>query len=234
MSTQKSLENSPDNSDVNKRVRVCALVDGFNMYHSLDGFDRGGPLGYAKYQKYKWLCLASLAKKFLTANEILGSIKYFTAFPNWDPAKLLRHETYVSAQRYYGVEVIKGEFRNKRVVCRADGGCKREFVIKIEKQTDVNIAVSIIKFAPLFDKLLLFTGDSDQIPAVKLFKHLYREKRIGVVIPIGRNAEELAAECDEAYRIEEQHLIDSQLPNPIEVVRNGKVVSRILKPTTWP
>lgn len=217
-----------------KTVKVCALIDGFNMYHSLDGFDRGGEIGYAKYQKYKWLCLTSLATRFIKDGESLSAVKYFTAFPNWDQAKLLRHETYVSAQKYYGVEVIKGEFRNKWVECRADGGCKRPFTIKIEKQTDVNIAVTMLELANEYDKFLLFTGDSDQIPAVKLLKKRHPDKRIAVVIPIGRRAEELAAVCGESFQIEEKHLRECQLPNPIEIIRNGKTLSRICKPTVWP
>ncbi len=228
-----SIENLHEQQTEPKQIKVCALIDGFNVYHSLDGFERGGDIGYAKYQKYKWLCLTSLANRFLKEGEVIASVRYFTAFPDWNQAKLLRHETYVSAQKYYGVEVIKGEFRNKWVECRADGGCKLEFKIKIEKQTDVNIAVAIIEFAPEYDKLLLVTGDSDQIPAVKLFKKRYPDKQVAVVVPIGRRADELSKVCGESFQIEEQHLIDCQLPNPIEVVRNGKTVSRIVKPATW-
>jgi uncharacterized LabA/DUF88 family protein len=214
-------------------VQVCALVDGFNMYHSLDDFDRGGNLRYAKYQKYKWLCLTSLAKRFLQPNEVLGAVKYFTAFPDWDQAKLLRHETYASAQKHFGVEIVKGHFKEKSVVCRADGGCKLHFKTRVEKKTDVNIAVAVFDLPEEFGKVLLFTGDADQVPAIELFKKHNPTRHIAVVTPIGRSCDELARTCGESYKITEADLAASQLPNPIPIIRNGKQVSLIVKPTSW-
>ncbi len=218
-----------------KSIRVCALIDGFNVYHSLEHFDHGvDPADRAKYQKYKWLCLTTLAKRFIKKGEELAHVKYFTAFPDWNQAKRLRHETYVSAQKYFGVEVIKGEFKDKKVECRADGGCGLEFYTKIEKQTDINIAVAMIDVEPEYDKILLFTADTDQVPAVELFKRLHPDKRIAVVIPIGRGAKQLAKVCGESFKIEEADLIASLLPNPLPIMRDGKQISMIVKPTRWP
>lgn len=212
--------------------KVYAFVDGFNLYHSLDRFDQGtDETECAKYQQYKWLCLTSLVRKFISADEELVKVMY-TAFPDWDSAKRLRHETYVSAQKYMGVEVIKGEFKrhNHNIVCRA--ACRQEFAVNVEKQTDINISISMIDCADRYDKALLLTADSDQVPTINLLKKLH--KQAAVIIPIGRGAKELTRASGQAFKITEQHLRECQLPNPLPIMRDGKQISIIIKPTRWP
>lgn len=211
---------SADNA---QKVRVLAFVDGFNLYHAL----------VPRYEKYKWLCLTSLAKRFIASiTEELVGVEYFTTLPTWDDAKRLRHETFISAQKTRGVRVTKGEFKHKTVTCRAS--CKQQFKINVEKQTDVNIAVAMIDRVSEYDKLLLLTADSDQVPAIKLLLKLHPEKKIAVIVPIGRKAKELKEACGSAYKITEDHLRECQLPDPLPIMRDGKQVSVLIRPTTWP
>jgi len=221
-------------------LRVFGFVDGFNLYHALEKFEPSvltpGTDPY-RYQKYKWLCLTSLMKKFVRPkSETLVGVELFTAYPNWPNTedKRRRHETFVSAQQYKGVHVTLGDFKPKLETCRADLGCKRTFYTNVEKQTDINIAVSMIKRAPEYDKAILLTADSDQVPTISLLREMYKNKTFAVMPPIGRGAKDLARVCHEYFRMTEQHLIDCQFPNPLPIEKNGKVSSHLVKPTAWP
>lgn len=204
------------------------------MYHALDHFPHAPDTD--RYQKYKWLCYRTLMAQFLDANtEELRRVFYFTAFPNWPNSedKRLRHETYVSALKVTEVEVIKGEFKTKQVECK--GKCKEWFDGREEKQTDINIATTIIEVAHEFDVLMLLTADSDQVPTIRLLKKLHPQKTVYIVPPIGRNSKELVTAAGKNSRktMEERHLAAAVLPNPVDVMRDGRVISQIWKPATW-
>ena len=239
------MENSPSDRDGNETqvdestlatlpqvTRVMAFVDGFNLYHALDWFDRGvNEDDKMRFQKYKWLCLTSLVRKFiLSKSEELVGVRYFTTYPHWDLAKQDRHRKYVMAQIAQGVTVEFGDFKPKTVKCK--GTCKTVFNVWEEKQTDVNIAVRMLEFAAAnaYDKLILVSGDSDQVPALKLIRKLHSEKIIASLIPIGRGANEIYQVCKLNYTMTEQHLKDCQLP---DTVRWDKVGIDIAKPASW-
>jgi uncharacterized LabA/DUF88 family protein len=236
MSIEKSQpEQASVTADNTNKIKVLAFIDGFNLYHSLERFDHGvDEADRCRYQKYKWLCLTSLVKRFIAPrDEELVGVEYFTTYPTWDSAKRLRHETYVSAQKLMGVHVTLGEFKHKTVVCRA--GCKQEFVINVEKQTDINIATAMLDLAHTYDKLLLLTADTDQVPAIKLLKKLHPHKKVAMVIPIGRGAKQLKKVCDgNAYKITEDHLRNCQLPALIPIMRDRRQISLIVRPAIWP
>ena len=217
------------------KIRVIALIDGFNLYHSLERFDGGrDEADRARYQKYKWLCLTALVKRFVAPmTEELVSVEYFTTLPTWDEAKKFRHQTYISAQKLMGVNVTLGEFKRKTVPCRA--ACKQEFAINVEKQTDVNIALAMNGLSERYDKLLLLTADSDQVPTINLLKKMHPSKRVAVIVPVGRKAKELKKACGgNAFKITEEHLSQCQLPNPIPIMRDGRQVAVLVKPVVWP
>ncbi len=230
MSSQNDQAKPPE---IHRKV-AYAFIDGFNFYHAIKYFPHAPD--HERYHKYKWLCYRSLMAQFLDpASEDLGAVLFFTAFPNWEnsQAKRQRHETYVSALKATGVETIKGEFKTKEVECKAQ--CKQVFEAREEKQTDINIATSVIERASQFDILLLVTADSDQVPTIRLFKKLHPEKTIYIIPPIGRNSKELIQEAGKPSRkiMEEAHLAASLLPNPVDVVRSGKTISQIWKPANW-
>jgi len=221
------------NPPVQNKIRVLAFIDGFNLYHALDEYTRGAtPEEKVKYKKYKWLCLTSLVKVFIRpVTEELVGVEYFTTYPSWNAGKLARHRTFVSAQIKVGVHVTFGEFKEKMLRCRAD--CMAEYKAYEEKQTDINIATSMIDFAGRYDKLILLTADSDQVPALKLLKKLHPAKRLASLPPIGREAKELAQVCHESFKMTEAHLAACQLPTPIPLIQNGVQYGVLEKPLGW-
>jgi hypothetical protein len=93
--------------------------------------------------------------------------------------------------------------------------------MKEEKQTDVNIAVKMFEMVEGYDKLILLTADSDQVPSVRLLLGMHKEKKIYVLPPIGRNSKELVKAAGKNRLVmTEDHLKLSLLPNPVEYVNS--------------
>lgn len=200
--------------------RVAVFIDGFNVYHALTCDPRT--------KKHRWLNLEQLAKCFLTSNDSLSEIYYFTALALWDADKVVKHKTYISALRTTSVQPILGAFRRKDKYCTL---CKREYPTYEEKRTDVNIAIKLFQTAIIdsWDTALIISGDSDLIPAIEAVKKSFPSKQIGVIIPIGRRAEELKIVADFHRKMKLKHLETSQFPE--EIVLNGGGI--IKKPLSW-
>ena len=204
----------------NNMNRIAFFVDGFNVYHAL--------LENPAYVKCKWLNLVKLAECFVGRNDNLVKVFYFTAYTTWNPDKVTRHQIYVKALQHAGVEVVLGMFKYKQKRCR---NCNTLYDTHEEKETDVNIATMLFKTAvqDLYDSAVIVTGDSDLVPAVKAVKSVFPTKKIGVMIPIGRSAEDLKKNCDFRFKMKERHLQTSQFPDVIDL--GGGV--KLERPKTW-
>jgi len=186
--------------------RVSFFIDGFNVFHSLDS--------EKQYHKYKWLDYSALAKCFISSKDVVSDIFYFTAYAHWDPAKKARHQLLVRAAQMKGIQVVFGKFKLRDKQCRL---CNKTYQTFEEKQTDVNISVKLFQCAynDTFDTAMIVTGDSDIVPAIRSVKESFPAKKIGVVIPIGRTAEEMKQACDFHMKMKERHLATSQFPDSI-------------------
>jgi len=189
-------------------VRVMFFIDGFNLYHAIDYKKR--------YHKYKWLNLQKLCECFTSKKEEIGTIKYFTAYSTWRPESMKRHQLYIKALRNVGIEPIFGKFKWKDKKCKL---CGKIFTAHEEKRTDVNIAVNLFVDAMLdnYDKAIIVSADTDLIPAIYAVKSNFPPKNIGLVIPIGRGAEELKSIVDFHMRMKEKHLEVSQFEDTIDL-----------------
>jgi uncharacterized LabA/DUF88 family protein len=204
------------------------FVDGFNLYHALDG--------NPSLHKYKWLDLRKLALNFsIPPYEYLQGVKYFTAYASWRSVTTVsRHKAYVKALRSVGVEVVFGRFQEKRRVCKAKDGCGLSFPVHEEKLTDVNIAVAVIEACVTgkCDIIYLVSGDNDLVPALETAKHLCPSIGITVVLPINARANTLTKICHKngftVAKISEPYLAASQFPGQIDI--GGKPYTR---PPTW-
>jgi hypothetical protein len=156
--------------------RVIVYVDGFNLYHAIDDL---------KEDSLKWLCLRRLSESIIGGNESLASVKYFSAYATWHHDAHMRHRAYVQALQAEGVKFIEGQFKKKHVRCRV---CKAQFETHEEKETDVNIAIHLIRdtVEDSFDRAILITADSDLCTAVRMAQQLRGSKSIDVVAPPGR------------------------------------------------
>ncbi len=188
--------------------RVVFFIDGFNLYHSIDET--------SAYHKYKWLNLKKLAHCFVRPDEIINKIYYFTALAMWDVNKVNKHKKLIKALELEGVKPIYGKFKMRDKKCP---NCKTIFKRPEEKQTDVNIAIQLLKSAMEneYDKAIIISGDSDLIPSVEAIKTSFPVKKIGVVIPINRRAKELVDICDFHMKLKEKHLASCVFPETIDV-----------------
>ena len=202
--------------------RVSFFIDGFNVFHSLDS--------EKFYHKYKWLDLSSLAKCFVSSKDTVVDIYYFTSYAEWEPAKKARHQLLIRALTMKGVKIVFGKFKLRDKKCRL---CHKTYQTFEEKQTDVNISIKLFQCAhnDTFDTAILMTGDSDIVPAIIAVKETFPAKRIGLVIPIGRSAEEIKKACDFHMKMKEKHLRSSQFPNSI-VIDAAKNIT-LERPTNW-
>ena len=202
-----------------KSNRTLVFVDGFNVYHAI----KTPRLG-----KYRWLNYWKLAEEFLQPKDQLVGVLYFTAIPPWDIHKRNRHKRLISANQFYGVQVIFGKFRYTTKRCRK---CRKEYHTYEEKRTDVNIAVHLLKNAQEdnYDKAVLVSGDSDIIPAIEAVKQTFPEKELSLVIPIGGKARELTNFVGSSKQMKEIHLRTSQLPGTV-TLQNGVALQ---KPIQW-
>jgi uncharacterized LabA/DUF88 family protein len=202
--------------------RIIFFIDGFNVYHALQKVPH--------FRKYKWLNYSALAKVLVSPKDQIVDILYFTAYTDWDASKKARHRLLVQALRMQGIKVIFGKFKRRDKTCSL---CGRTYKTFEEKRTDVNMAITLFQTAMNneFDTAILITGDSDLVPAVEAVKLSFPAKQIGLVIPIGRSAEELKNVCDFHIKMKEKHLKTCQLPDAI-LLDPAKNIT-LQRPATW-
>lgn len=202
--------------------RVAFFIDGFNVFHALDCKEF--------YHKYKWLDYSALAACFVSSKDKIVDIYYFTAYAEWNQDKKARHQLLIRALTMKGVNIVLGKFKLRDKECHL---CHKIYKTFEEKQTDVNISVKLFQCAynDTFDTAILVTGDSDIVPAIKAVKESFPAKQIGLVIPIGRSAEEMKNVCDFYMKMKQKHLRNSQFPDSI-VIDAAKNIS-IDRPATW-
>jgi uncharacterized LabA/DUF88 family protein len=208
--------------------RVIFLIDGFNLYHStLDIRNRNHGL------LVKWLDIHSLCASFLYTIDTKATIEkvyYFSAYAYHmkDTDVTKRHAAYIECLKSTGVEPILGRFKEKTVNCPL---CNRDFVKHEEKETDVAIAIKLLEVLvnKQCETVVLMTGDTDIVPAVKTTKLLFPERAIVFAFPFGRQNNELAKIVSHSFKIRVDSYIKNQFPDPV-VLPDGKTIS---KPASW-
>jgi uncharacterized LabA/DUF88 family protein len=209
---------------IQPKKRILVLIDGFNLYHSIAD-NKNCP----ELRKYKWLNLRKLVELFIVQKkEKVIRIKYFSAYAYWNPQKVLRHKTYVSALRTVGIDPIISPFKLVERQCQE---CKKKYKTHEEKQTDVQIAINLFHEAieDSYDKAIIISGDSDLIPAIKAVKSKFPLKEIQLLFPPRRKMLELVSVVDSSAKIKEKHLVTAQFPNEIVLGENAK----LNKPSGW-
>lgn len=214
--------------------RVVFLVDGFNVYHSLDEILRKRAKR-PEVGSIKWLDIRSLANSYMSAigrDASLEKVYYFSALATHlealKPDVTARHRLYLQCLKDSGVEVELSRFKRKTVFCPY---CRKNFDRYEEKESDVSIAVRMMEVCSLdlCDTIVLVTGDTDLIPAIRCVKKLFPEKEALCAFPYNRYNNELAKIVSRYFKINFRKISKHQFPDPY-VCRNGV---ELHKPIGW-
>lgn len=156
-------------------MRSIIYVDGFNLYY---GALKGGPHRWLNLDRYFAL---------LRMDDDVQRIWYFTAVIAGP--RRSRQLAYLQALKATPrVAIQYGQYKEKVVRCTVaacDCAGLREFRVPEEKGTDVNIAVQMLDdaYQGLADRLVLVSGDSDLVPAIRTVKRRFPEIQVIVYVP---------------------------------------------------
>ena len=89
--------------------RVCFLVDGFNVYHSIIEALKINPTASMKWLDFQAFCSSFLP--LISRDATLEKVFYFSASADFRPDKAARHAILVAALRSTGVAVQLGRFK---------------------------------------------------------------------------------------------------------------------------
>ncbi len=201
-----------------KQLRVAVYVDGFNLYHAIS--DQNDPT-------LKWLNLKALSKSLLRPNEVLVKCHYFTSLVNWNPKKESNHRTYVAALLANGVTITYGAFKRSQKHCVQ---FNRRCTFREEKRTDVALGVQIVAdaMAHVFDRMILITADTDQIPTVSMVKTLRPDVQLTWAAPPNRmrNARKIGDVVPDRLEIKTSRIRACRLPHVI-FDQNKSIIAKI-------
>ncbi len=210
--------------------RVSFLIVGFNLYHSVK--DAQNDMNGATT---KWLNIRSLCQSYshlFGKDANLKDIFYFSALAEHleasKPEVTTRHRKYIECLRETGIKINLNRFKKKEYRCPY---CRKRIIHHEEKETDVTMGAWVVA---LFmkdecDTVVLVTGDTDLLPAVKIASYLYSEKRIVFAFPYKRKNRELMQQCPGSFTINRNQYVRHQFPNPFNTA-SGK---EIAKPASW-
>lgn len=202
-----------------KKNRVIVYIDGFNLYFGM--MDAG-------FNHCKWLNIEKLVWSYLTANQELIEIKYFTSRITNNPQKQKRQTTYLEAIETTEVKIIYGLYKAKLIECE---NCGHNWNISNEKMTDVNIATHIIidAFHDKYDTAILISGDSDLVPPIKAVHQNFPNKVVSVFFPPNRHNNTVAGAAKGSQIIGRKKLSDSQFEENVKK-KDGFILH---KPDDW-
>jgi 6-hydroxy-3-succinoylpyridine 3-monooxygenase len=158
------------------KPRTVFYIDGLNLYY---GAIRPTPA-------HKWLNIARYCQ-LLRPHDDIKLIRYFSALITG--SSRTNQEVYLRALSTTPlVEVTLGKFKNKTVKCGV-AACtlagNKWYLMPEEKRTDVNIAVFMVDdaYRDICDQFVIFSGDSDLVPAVSMVRQRFPKKKIIVYVP---------------------------------------------------
>jgi uncharacterized LabA/DUF88 family protein len=202
-----------------KKERVIAYVDGFNLYFGMReaGFD-----------KCRWLNVKKLVESLMQSNQELVGIKYFTSRVSNNPDKQKRQSTYIDALESVGIEIYYGNYQDNNLECKR---CGHVWKSAKEKMTDVNIATANIvdAFKERYDMAMLISGDSDLTPPIKEVHKIFKNTRVFVAFPPKRHNSSMTIVAKGSLTIGRKKLIDAQFD---EVV-TSKTGYKLKRPNEW-
>lgn len=189
--------------------RLIVYIDGFNLYHGMHE-DSG--------RSQLWIDFVELARS-IRPRSMLAAVIYFTAPVLDDPKGLSRqahHQAAVASRHPTMFSVVQGRYQTKNVECR---GCGRIHKVREEKETDVNIAVTLVSDAALgqMDSAIIISADSDLTPAVRAAKALKPGMFITAAFPPRRFSNEMKTLMPNSFQLGADKIRKAQLPTTFTV-----------------
>jgi hypothetical protein len=205
---------------------AALYVDGFNLYHAIDRL--GEP-------HLKWLNLWALGELLIPkVSQKLVRVVYCSAKKPGASDKNQRHEEYMSALKYYGVERKLGHFiTNDPLDCK---GCGRVWYPPKEKESDVNLALSVIDdaYRNIFKHAYLISADSDQGATARMFKERFPDKTLTSVSPPGMSHSlSIKQHTKLGISLQKGHLEKCLLPAMVVDDVDGKPTLRFRRPADY-
>ncbi len=170
------------------RRRAALYVDGFNLYHAIDGLDR---------EYLKWLDIRALARSIAPRSQVVRRVTWVTAFRPQAKRRHDLHQAYFDALKATGVHCLTGHFVVYSDRCNA---CGHMWNVAEEKQSDVNLALAVLDDAheDRFDVCYLLTTDGDHAATARFLKERFPRKQLVVVTPPERRANRTLLEWADA------------------------------------
>jgi len=199
--------------------RITFVVDGFNLYHSVKDLRK------ATGNDYRWLNIASLCDSFLSAignRATRQDIFYFSALAyhreRWKPGGVARHKAVIAALESTGVLVELAKFKPKDIEYKCDN-CGHLGLVRRheEKETDVALAIKVMELAvhPDVDGVVLVSGDTDLLPAIRAAKRLDPKMPLYVLFPFRRHNGSIAREVTRTFTLTESHYAAHLFSDPV-------------------
>ena len=213
------------------RKRSLIYIDGFNFYYGLL-HDR---------PDLKWLNYQRLAE-LLRPDDDLLQVNLFTALVDADRHQSEKRDRQKRLFHALGVQsrmkLVFGKFAQRERECLVYSCPHRQkFWALEEKQTDVNIALSMVRDVSLLKPqvMVLISGDIDLLPALEEVKRLDRSIHLAIYLP-ATDQEFKHRRKDEFGKfglvkpIPEKFLRQAQFPAKVD---NGKGTI-FERPAAWP
>jgi len=183
-----------------------------NLYHSALDAER------VTRRSLRGLDVSALCRSYLHAlpgRSAPTSVMYFSAVAHHResrrPGTVTRQVAYFKALEATGMQLHLGHFKAKNQVCPLCGG---RFVGWEEKETDVAIASRLLapETRERYSVVLVVTGDTDLVPAIRAARRLDPAKDIVALQPYRRVNRELSRCADRALTIRVASYARHQLP----------------------
>ncbi len=162
-----------------KTQKWAMYIDGYNFYYAISN-------NREIADALAWCDFGALASEIIGSRGVVSRIKYFTApvgSLDTSSGEEGRQKLWLRAVRTISnLEVVLG-FHNRDL--SSDPFQRQKY--RNEKETDVNIAISLVLDAAkdVYDAAILVTGDCDQMPAVRVASEEFA-RNVEVWLPPGR------------------------------------------------
>jgi hypothetical protein len=201
---------------------TIAYIDGFNLYHGLK--QRFG-------HRYLWLDLVKIVRRLRPADDV-RTVRYFTAMVRDNAPAEARQSNYLRALKAHNgdaIDIVVGRYQSKQRTCRTCGASWTQYE---EKETDVNIAVSLVADSAswLSDLALIISADSDLCPAIRTSRQVSPTRGMIAAFPPKRSSFEIKTLIPGAFPIGPDKLRNSLLPDIVNDPTTGEAYKR---PGKW-